>query len=171
MSGSKGDPSFKGERVVNVTVNNNNGSGITSISSSPIIEPGNRPLIPTATSTTASTMASTTAALVQAYLTLNNITRSSGNNNIRNTSNSCVPNIELLTPDSSVSLAPIRNEVKCEFYVKVINPDKKKEFNTYVLRDVTKDKISTPQKLRKELKNQFGDTLISSISWISLWVI
>ena len=158
MSGSKEDPSFKGERVVNVTVNNNNGSGITSISSSPKIEPGNRPLIPTATSTTAST----TAALVQAYLTLNNITRSSGNNNIRNTSNSCAPNNAVVTPDSSVSLAPIRNEVKCEFYVKVINPDKKKEFSTYVLRDVTKDKISTPQKLRKELKNQFGDTLISS---------
>ena len=144
MSGSKGDPSFKGERVVNVTVNNNNGSGITSISSSPITEPGNRPLIPTATSTT--------GARVQAYLTLNNITRSSGNNNIRNTSNSCTPNNAVVTPDSSVSLAPIRNEVKCEFYVKVINPDKKKEFNTYVLRDVTKDKISTPQKLRKSLK-------------------
>ena len=44
----------------------------------------------------------------------------------------------------------------------MINPDKKNEFSTYVLRDITKDKISTPQKLQRVLKNQFGDTLISS---------
>ena len=132
MSDLKGDLStaLTGERVVNVTVNNNNGSRTTSISSSPIIDgPGNRPLIqvkPMATSTT--------AALVQAYLIPNNITRSSGNNNIRNISNICAPNNAVVTPDPSVSLAPIRNKVKCEFYVKVINPDKKKEFNTYKRR-------------------------------------
>ena len=91
-------------------------------------------------------VSTTTAALVQAYLTLNN--------------NLHAPNNAMVTSAPSVSVAPIK-EVKCAFYVKVINPDKKKEFNTYVLRDITKEKISTPQKLRRELNKQFDDALVS----------
>ena len=87
------------------------------------------------------------AALVQAYLTLNN--------NLR------APNNAMVTSAPSVPVAPIK-ETKCAFYVKVINPDKKKEFSTYVLRDITKEKISSPQKLRRELNKQFGDALVSS---------
>ena len=42
----------------------------------------------------------------------------------------------------------------------MINPDKKSEFRTYVLRDVVRGKMNTPENLRKELKKQFGDKLI-----------
>ena len=46
------------------------------------------------------------------------------------------------------------------FNVKIINPLNKKEFETYVLRDVLKDCISTPTLLRKEFIQQFGFLLI-----------
>ena len=42
------------------------------------------------------------------------------------------------------------------FNVKIFNPVKKKEFETYVLREVRKDSITTPALLRKELTRQFG---------------
>jgi len=42
------------------------------------------------------------------------------------------------------------------FNVKVINTAKEKEFEMYVLRDVSKDHISTPTLLCKELVQQFG---------------
>ena len=44
----------------------------------------------------------------------------------------------------------------------MINPDKKSEFSTYVLRDVTRERMNTPENLRKQLYKQFGDKLISS---------
>ena len=56
-------------------------------------------------------VSTTTAALIQAYLTLNN--------NLR------VPNNAVVTYAPSVSMALIK-EVKYDYYIKVINPDKKK---------------------------------------------
>jgi len=48
---------------------------------------------------------------------------------------------------------------------KVINPEKKKEFETYVLRNVTKDSMYLHSDaiiiLRKEILQQFGDHLVS----------
>ena len=43
----------------------------------------------------------------------------------------------------------------------MINPDKKSEFSTYVLRDVAREKMNTPENFRKELNKQFGDKSIS----------
>ena len=126
----------KSERVVNVTVNNNTSSGTKCNSSLISIcnEPDNRrPL------NQVKPVSTTTAALVQAYLTLNDmasVTRSSDKN-------LCAPNNTMVTSTPLVSVAPMK-EVKCDLYVKVINPDKKKEFSTYVLRDIIKEKISTP---------------------------
>ena len=50
---------------------------------------------------------------------------------------------------------------KANFKVRVTNPQRKKEYETYVLRDVTKSAVSTPTDLRKELYKQFGAGLIS----------
>ena len=51
---------------------------------------------------------------------------------------------------------------KVNFKVRVTNPLRKKEYETYVLRDVTKETVSTPMDLRKELYKQFGAELVSS---------
>ena len=51
---------------------------------------------------------------------------------------------------------------KVNFKVRVTNPLRKKEYETYVLRDVTKEAVSTPLDLRKELYKQFGAELVSS---------
>ena len=51
---------------------------------------------------------------------------------------------------------------KWNFKVRIINPSRKKEYDTYILRDVTKAAVSTPMHLRKELYEQFGAELISS---------
>jgi len=55
---------------------------------------------------------------------------------------------------------PSTSSRKVNFNVKIINPRwpvKKKEFETYVLRDVNKNCISTPTLLRKELLwSKFG---------------
>jgi len=42
-------------------------------------------------------------------------------------------------------------DTKYGFCVKVVNPDKKSNFSTYVLRDVVREKMNTPDDLRKEL--------------------
>ena len=68
-------------------------------------------------------------------------------------------NNPLVTSHVKYSAATSR---KVNFNVKVINPTKKKEFETYVLREVSKDRISTPTLLRKELIQQFGESLVSS---------
>ena len=57
---------------------------------------------------------------------------------------------------------PVVSNRKINFNVKIINPLNKKEFETYVLRDVLKDCISTPTLLCKEFIQQFGESLISS---------
>ena len=64
-------------------------------------------------------------------------------------------------PGTSQSGAIRVQPKRMNFNVKIINPEKKKEFKTYVLRNVTKYSISTPPLLRKELLQQFGDRLVS----------
>ena len=68
-------------------------------------------------------------------------------------------NNPLVTSHVKCSAATSR---KVNFNVKVINPTKKKEFETYVLREVSKGHISTPTLLRKELVQQFGESLVST---------
>ena len=52
---------------------------------------------------------------------------------------------------------PVR---KFNVNVKIFNPDKKSKSETYVLRDVSNDNISTPLQLRKEIALQFGRELV-----------
>ena len=123
ISANKGG---KSKRVVNVTMNNNTRSGTksngTSISSLISItdESGSnrRPL--TQVKPVSALVSTIAAALVQAYFTLNN--------------NLHAPNNAVVMSAPSVSVVSIK-KVKYDFYVKVINSDKKKEFNIYVLRD------------------------------------
>ena len=51
---------------------------------------------------------------------------------------------------------------KLSFNVKIFNPLKKKDFETCVLRGVTKEAILTPPLMRSELRKQFGATLVST---------
>ena len=147
MSNSRGDSS-KSERIVNVTVNNNTSSKSNGNSNSSLITGQNhQPL------NHVKPVSTTTAALVQAYLTLNNMA---------NTTRSSSNNVRTPIDNNAVVMSAPSVSVKCDFYVKVLNPNRKKEFSTYVLRDITKEKMSTPQKLRRELNQQFGDALISS---------
>ena len=96
----------KSEPVVNVTVNNNTSSGTKCNSSLISIcnEPDNRrPL------SQVKPVSTTMAALVQAYLTLNDmasVTRSSDKN-------LCAPNNTMVTSTPLVSVVPIK-EVKCD---------------------------------------------------------
>ena len=46
------------------------------------------------------------------------------------------------------------------FNVKVINPDKKKDYQVYVLRDVHDGIVSIPQELVEEVQKQFGPQLV-----------
>lgn len=48
---------------------------------------------------------------------------------------------------------------RMNFNVRVINPDKKKEWSVYVVRDIGED-TSTPQKLMEELQKQLGPQLV-----------
>ena len=63
---------------------------------------------------------------------------------------------------SSVSTPQPTVPVKVNFKVRVTNPMKKKEYATYVLRDISKDIVSNPMDLRRELYRQFGSELVSS---------
>lgn len=46
--------------------------------------------------------------------------------------------------------------------IKLINPDKKSVFETYVLREVGSFNAATPIQLRQQILKQFGDKLASS---------
>ena len=61
-------------------------------------------------------------------------------------------------------LVPVNTPVKptLSFNVKIFNPLKKKDFETCVLRGVTKEAILTPTLMRTELRKQFGASLISA---------
>ena len=54
--------------------------------------------------------------------------------------------------------APAEKQVNLN--VSVINPDKKKECEVYVLRKITESVVSTPQRLIEELQWQFGPQLV-----------
>ena len=54
--------------------------------------------------------------------------------------------------------APAEKQVNLN--VRVINPDKKKECEVYVLREITERVVSTPQRLIEELQRQFGPQLV-----------
>ena len=54
--------------------------------------------------------------------------------------------------------APAEKQVNLN--VRVINPDKKKECEVYVLREITKSVLLTPQSLIEELQRQFGPQLV-----------
>ena len=60
-------------------------------------------------------------------------------------------------PASEPTSQPVR---KFNVNVKIFNPDKKSKSETYVLRDVSNDNISTPLQLRKEIALQFGRELV-----------
>ena len=118
------------EKIVNMTVNNSNvGTGIGQIQEhlhtsnfvSMVSVPTNRSL----------NQPNPTAALLHAYLTLNGLTKSNNDN--------CSPNSTAVSHSSvatmmlnAVSVDSLASGGKDEFYIKVINSDKKKEFNTYV---------------------------------------
>ena len=74
--------------------------------------------------------------------------------------------VNTLSARQSASLSQQRAIVeqpkKVNLKVRVTNPLRKKEYETYVLRDVTKEEISTPMELRKEIYKQFGAELVSS---------
>ena len=141
------------EKGVSVTVNNNNNSGSGNVGQITKARTNiqNRPEIPLPNPTT--------TALLQAYLTLNNLTRTSGDNRVPNTT---VAVSHSAATKSLSDARPVAVNNKYDFCVKVINPDKKSEFSTYVQRDVTRENMNTPDNLRKELNKQFGDKLISS---------
>ena len=46
------------------------------------------------------------------------------------------------------------------FNLKVINPDKKKDYQVYIRRDVHDGIVSTPQELVEEVQKQFGPQLV-----------
>ena len=60
-------------------------------------------------------------------------------------------------PASEPTSQPVR---KFNVNVKIFNPDKKSKSETYVLRDVSNDNISTSLQLRKEIALQFGRELV-----------
>lgn len=70
-----------------------------------------------------------------------------------------------MTPPIS---APPTSSRGINFNVRVINPNKKKEYETYILRNATKAKVATPQLLQKELLYQFGNKIISSKQILSV---
>ena len=51
-------------------------------------------------------------------------------------------------------------EKQVNLNVRVINPDKKKDCEVYVLREITESVVSTPQSLIEELQRQFGTQLV-----------
>ena len=61
-------------------------------------------------------------------------------------------------PQAPVIIRPAEKQVNLN--VRVINPDKKKECEVYVLREITERVVSTPQSLIKELQRQFGPQLV-----------
>ena len=70
--------------------------------------------------------------------------------------------IPLVHPKDRVSQpSPLIPARSINLNVRVINPDKKKEYEIYILRNVTKDKVTSPQLLRKELLHQFSDKIVS----------
>ena len=67
-------------------------------------------------------------------------------------------------PQAPVIIRPIPQtnapaEKQVNLNVRVINPDKKKECEVYVLREITESVASTPQRLIEELQRQFGQQL------------
>lgn len=52
------------------------------------------------------------------------------------------------------------SQKKVNVKVRVTNP-LRKEYETYILRDITKEAVSTPTELRKELYKQLGAELVS----------
>lgn len=58
-----------------------------------------------------------------------------------------------------VPIASSRPARQINFNVRVINPNKKSQYETYVLHDV--GRVATPDDLREELLKQFGRTIVS----------
>ena len=54
------------------------------------------------------------------------------------------------------------NSLKSNLNVKIINPDKKRLCETYVLHNVSVDEITTPSQLKEVILAQFGGELVSS---------
>jgi len=128
-------------RVVSVTVNNNGcGSGNVSGQSVQARTTGTNPL--TVSSGTSNPPAKillpncTTTALLQAYLTLNNLIRIGSDNSMPNATITALSH-----PEANKSLSNARPVAvtRYDFCVKVINPGKKSDFSTYVLRDVVRE--------------------------------
>ena len=68
-----------------------------------------------------------------------------------------------LSSDQHLKPTPQTNapaEKQVNLNVRVINPDKKKECEVYVLREITERVVSTPQRLIEELQRQFGPQLV-----------
>ncbi len=57
--------------------------------------------------------------------------------------------------------APGQGRPTVNLNVRVINPEKKSQYETYVLRNIGSHSISTPMCLKKEILTQFGSDLVS----------
>ena len=65
---------------------------------------------------------------------------------------------QIISPrQSSSGCPPIRN-----LNLKIINPAKKSEYETYILRNIESSQISTPMALKKEIFTQLGNEYVSS---------
>ena len=80
-----------------------------------------------------------------------------------------IPNINNLQPIITALQTLTNNRTsqaqslkKFNVNTKIINPDKKSIYETYVLRMVGSSNISTPQQLRQQILKQFGEKLVSS---------
>jgi len=87
--------------------------------------------------------------------------RTGGDNSMPNATITTVSHPEANKSPSNAQPVAV---TKYDYCVKVINPDKKSDFSTYVLRDVVREKINTPDDLRKELNKQFGDFIYGGFS-------
>ena len=56
---------------------------------------------------------------------------------------------------------PSKNPELVNFTIRVVNPDRKRDTKTYILRDVQIDKLSTLHALREEILDQLGKHVVS----------
>ena len=70
---------------------------------------------------------------------------------------------QIQSPQSLVRQSASQPIIKVDFNViiRVINPSRKREFETFVLRKVVKESFRTPEELKRELLRQLGSEIVS----------
>ena len=68
---------------------------------------------------------------------------------------------QIQSPHSLVRQSASQPIIKVDFNVRVINPSRKREFETFVLRKVVKESFRTPEELKRELLHQLGSEIVS----------